>query len=108
MSNEEETTRTFDMSRLAEEVGLASWTRHGPGQYEKAIDLITKGSEGADIVQIFGSMPTDLAMIIAIRLYMIVPRLEWIPFNGQRNVIFSSESEKNVSTRTSEDPVPEI
>lgn len=90
---ETETTRTFDMARLAEKVGLVTWTGHDPEHYEKAIDLITKGSEGADIVQIFGSMPTDLAMIIAVRLYPIVPRLEWSPFNGQRNVIFSLESE---------------
>ena len=91
--NENETTRTFDMARLAEKVGLASWTGHDPEHYEKAIEIITKGSSGADIVQIFGSMPTDLAMMVAIELYKIVDRLEWSPFNGQRNVIFSLESE---------------
>ena len=93
MSNEEETTRTFDMARLAEKVGLVSWTGHDPEHYEKAIEIISKGSIGADIVQIFGSMPTDLAMMVAIELYQTVNRLEWAPFNGQRNVIFSYESE---------------
>lgn len=93
-NKESKMTRTFAMYKLAKQVGLDKWTGYGDEHVDMAVDYIAKQSIDADVVHVFGTIPPELAMKLAIRLYgMSVGRLEWAPYNGRKNIIFSAGSE---------------
>lgn len=90
---ETETTVYIEMEKVARQIGLSrGWSTYNNADIERCIDaVLARVNDNTKTVQLVGSMPNLVAMVLTAALYPKIPKLEYGAYMGQRDVVFYLE-----------------